>query len=279
MEKKSNLLAAPILHGAQNAITRQRYLKPRKEYLKSFMEGFTGKAHKTKTENFTEGFISGTISPEFGEINKRMTTLGKSLSSQPRLSSKRELVKLRQAARGEVNAKGAIDVRNIVGAMEPKVKRDISSIIGTNVDQIKSISGDRLSKVINDTKSLRVFESLFDKTPKALESTNLAKNKKYNRAGKLTGLTGTTAADPIAGAMNAKKLFLASDHAAKVPGLAKVQSKARELVISNPLKREFGKGIQGKKRSTFSKIRDEAVFSPALRDAKDFSNSLGNALS
>lgn len=277
MKKKSSLIFAPALHAAQNAVTRKRFLKPRKEYLQSFMEGVTGKAHKTKAKNFSEGVISGTISPEYGEINKRMSELGKIMKDSKAPLDKRSLVKLRTAARGKIDAKGTVDVKNIINSMDPKVKKQISSTVGADIGRVSKINAGNVAKAINETPSLRVFDSLFDKLPKQVKNTDLVKNRKYNRAGKVTGLGTTTAVDPIAGAMNAKKLFLASDHAAKVPGLKNVQGKARELFVSNPIKREFSKGLKGSSRGRLSKFTDEVIYSPALRDAKDLSNSLGGA--
>lgn len=272
-EKRSNLLGAGLLHGTQNYLTRTKFLKPRKEYLESFLEGVTNKPFKSKKKSFFDGLVSGTVSPEYGEINKRMTTLGKNVSKSD--LTKRQLVTLRKAARGKLDKKDALTLKRTMS--NPATKPIVDAVkknLGVDVD-LKKMDWDKATKSINNNKSLRVFESLFEKAPLPKSNTTLKSNKNWNNAGKGTGVSAITAVDPIAGAMNTKKWFLMSDKAKNIKPIKKAQDKARSWVVTNPSKKQFNKGLEGKERSKGKKIFDDIVFNPLVSDAKTFSNSMG----
>jgi hypothetical protein len=260
-KKKANLLTAAAAHVGQNIYTKAKVLKPRKEYLNSFLEGVTGKPYRSKAKAFLDGATAGTVSPEYGEMLNLYRKAGKQISQGN--ISKRKAVKARQELRKILSNKGeSPNFSNI-----PKEFDTLELSKGVTVRDLKSGKAGAALKGIKDSRLMSTFESLSQKIPKPAKNTTIAKNQKYENASKVTSIAATTIADPVTGAMNAKKVFLGSDKAKKIPGVKQLHHKMTELLVTNPVKNSFktGKGPWAGK---------DIILNPAIADAQSLASKL-----
>lgn len=282
LEKNASLLAAPFLHFAQNLVTRKNFLKGRKSYGLSFKEGLTDKPFTSKLKSSAEGFVSGTISPEYGAINEHMRELGGKLKDSVSFIGKRQLVELRQAARGKLKSENVSSLLDTYNNFPSVAKSMMSQQFGFNLPKnIKDIDTEAIANSVNKTKSLRVFDSLFRKDVKdALPAvgTTLQKNKVARNSGILAGISATTAADPVAGALNIKKFILTKPELEKIPGVTRAKEFLTKLIVKDPAKAAFNAGAKGLERSKSSRLLTESFISPLTNDIKTFSNFAGQGV-
>lgn len=272
LEKEASLIAAPFIHALQNIVTRKKYLKPRKEYLTKFLEGYTGINRTSRREAFSQGLVSGTIAPDYDRVLKGFKSLGASLKGNIDLNqiSKRDMVGLRRLSRGDINLNPK--TKKVYDSFKPHIEK----IFQTKLPELSTKNLGIISGTVKNTNSLRMFESLFGGRPSIKKGLDKVNPSRAEMAGKYFGLTATTVAEPVAGALNAKKLFLSSSLAHKSKTLKSVHDKSTELVITRPVKRTYQGAKQGKKtRGAIRSMTDEYVISPLLKDMKDLADAAG----
>lgn len=120
---------------------------------------------------------------------------------------------------------------------------------------------------MQNNKLVSTLDALTGKLPKPAKGTSLRANAGVENVGKATGVLGTTIADPMTGAMNAKKVFLGSTQAKKIPGVKQLHSKMTEVFVTNPVSKSLrtGKGPMP---------LQDYILNPAVADAQRISKNL-----
>jgi len=270
-EKRANLIGAAVAHLAQNVYTKAKVLAPRKEYLSSFLEGMTGVAHRSKFQSFKDGVKHSTISPELGAISDKFSTLGTAvknkISETNAVVTKRDWVKARQTLRS-LKTESPEQIHSRVKDL-PRFLDNVDLPIGVSEKQLKSDKGLSAISELKNNKLVSTMHSLSRKLPKQQLTTSLETNKKVELGGKVLGLGATTAIDPLAGLMNAKKMFMASETAKNNKVISGVHHKVVDALLTKPVQKSYNTGKH-------MNAATGMLISPTVESAQRAAAALGN---
>ena len=290
--KVANPILAALTHVGQNIFMDKQLANPRfHKYLLSRMSSaVTGKSYISKLQALKNGALGGIV-PEVSILGDEAHHLASKL--KPLITStstngvttvdKRSLVLLRALAKGDfknlskltITNKNKAELIKLLSATDIPEKGKIISAVKNNTLGSSSVIKDLEESWGNNRVTGKLMHGIGDLLGKKPITTGSNLSGKIERGGRVLGLGGLTAIDPITGGVNIAKHIYA-DRSKFTRPLNVVRRNISKATLVNPVRKNFYSGKHGTLRNKFVNTVDRFGFNPIIHGMKQFSNNLGS---